>query len=135
MDNSKEHELKKRLLDELVKIDGDPKLLPEINISNPDAKPYIEIDRYGYYYVCNERGEELFRKLLLDIHELIYEVFKDVTSEMASRWEARNRKEGEDSRRQLFSKRIELMEKIEPEFGRRIEKELQWFLGQAPFKD
>ena len=135
MDNSKEKELKKRLQDELAKIDGDPKLLPEINKPNGDAKPYIEIDGYGYNYLCNERGQELFRKLPFDTNELIYEVFKDVTSEMALMWELKNRREGEDFRRQLFSKRIELMGKIKPEFGARIEKELQWVLGQTPYRD
>ncbi len=135
MDNSKEKELKNRLRDELAKIDGDPRLLPEINESNGDAKPYIEIDRYGYNYVCNERGQELFRKLPFDIDELVYEVFKDITSDMASRWEVKNRKEGEDSRRQGFAKRVELMGKIKPEFAARLEKELQWFLKQAPYKD
>jgi hypothetical protein len=134
MDDLKERELKKRLLDELAKIDGDPKLLPEVNTSNGDGNPYIEIDRYGYNYVCNDRGKELFRKLPFDIDELVYEVLKDVTSAMASKWGVKNRKEGEDPRRQLFAKQVELMGKIRPDFGQRIEKELQWFLRQAPFE-
>lgn len=135
MKNSKESELEKRILDELSKIDGDSRLLPAINISNGDARPYIEIDTHGYNYVCNERGVEMFRKIPFDTEELIYEVFKDITNKMASKWESQNRKEGEDSRRQLFAKRIELMQRIKPEFGKRIETELQWFLRHAPFKD
>lgn len=86
------NDLRKRLETELRKIDGDTRLLPEINNSNDFAKPFIEIDRYGYNYVCRERGEEIFRKVPFDIDELLYEVFDNVTFEMAIKWELKNRK-------------------------------------------
>ena len=129
------HELATRLKQELAKIDGDFSLLPEINNSNDLAKPFIEIDRYGYNYVCREHGKELFRKLPFDLHELLFEVFNDITSEMSWAWELKNRKTNEDSRRQAFAKRIELMGKLDLEFGERIRKELDLILKEAPYSD
>jgi hypothetical protein len=82
-------DLRKRLETELKKIDGDIGLLPEINNSNDFAKPFIEIDRYGYNYVCRERGEEIFRKIPYDTDELLFEVLGNLTFEMATKWEAK----------------------------------------------
>src|SRR5687767_203022 len=102
-------DLRKRLEIELTKIDGDIGLLPEINNSNDFAKPFIEIDRYGYNYVCRERGEEIFRKIPFDTDELLYEVFDNLTFEIATKWEVTNRKDNEDFRLQLFAKHVDLM--------------------------
>jgi len=104
-------DLRNRLETELRKIDGDSGLLPEINSSNDDAKPYIEIGRNGYNYVCRERGEEIFRKMPFDTNELFFEVFDHLTFEMAVSWEVKNRKENEDFRLRLFAKQVDLMTK------------------------
>lgn len=128
-------DLRKRLETELEKINGGSGLLPEINNSNDFAKPFIEIDRYGYNYVCRERGEEIFRKLPFDNEELTFEIFKDVTREMAWNWELKNRKPNEDSRRQVVEKQIELMAKLDKSFGDRIKKEIGQILRLAPYQD
>jgi hypothetical protein len=60
-------DFKKRLETELKKINGDIELLPEINQSNDFAKPFIELDEHGLYYVCRERGAEMFRKVPLTL--------------------------------------------------------------------
>ena len=125
-------DLKKRLEAELKKIDGDSGLLPEINNSNDFAKPFIEIDRYGYNYICLDRGLEVFRKMPFDTDELLYEVFDDVTFEMAIKWELKNRKENEDVRLQLFAKQVDLMTKINKAFGERINDRLQRILKFGP---
>jgi hypothetical protein len=125
-------ELRDRLKIELKKIDGDSGLLPEINNSNDFAKPFIEIDNYGYNYVCRERGEEIFRKNPFDIDELLYEVFDNVTFEMAIKWELKNRRENEDSRLQLFAKQVDLMTRINKDFGERINNRLQRILKFEP---
>jgi hypothetical protein len=121
-------EMIERLETEPAKIGGDNRLLPEINNSNDFAKPYIEIDQYGYNYVCRERGVERFRKLPFDIDELIYEVFHDVTSEMATKWAIENSAVKEDFRLKWFAKRVDLMTKISRDFGTRLNNELQSIL-------
>ncbi len=118
-------DFKKRLETELKKINGDIELLPEINQSNDFAKPFIELDEHGLYYVCRERGEEIFRKVPFDLDELLYEIFDAVTFEMAIKWEAQNRKENEDFRLQLFAKQVELMTTIYDDFGQRTNSRLQ----------
>lgn len=120
-------DLRKRLEAELKKIDGDVGLLPEINNSNDFAKPFIEIDKYGYNYVCRERGQEIFRKIPFDIDELLYEVFENLTFEMATKWEVKNRKENEDFRLQMFAKQVDLITRINKDFGARLNSKLQRF--------
>ena len=128
----KPDDLRGRLETELQKIGGDIGLLPEINNSNDFAKPFIEIDRYGYNYVCRERGEEIFRKIPFDIEELLYEVFDNVTFEMATKWELKNRKDNEDFRIQLFAKQVDLMTTINKDFGQRVNDRLQRILKFEP---
>ena len=125
-------DLQKRLVTELRKVNGDIELLPEINHSNDFAKPFIELDRHGYNYVCRERGEEIFRKMPFDIDELLYEVFDNLTFEMATKWEVQNRKENEDFRLQLFAKQVDLMTTINADFGQRINNKLQRILKFQP---
>jgi hypothetical protein len=126
------NDLKQRLVTELKKISGDIDLLPEINSSNDFAKPFIELDEHGYNYICRERGEEVFRKSLFDIDELVYEVFDQVTFEIAIKWEIQNRKENEDFRLQLFAKQVDLMTKINTDFGQRVNSKLQKILTFKP---
>ena len=130
-----EKEIQEKLHFFIKKINGDIKLLPEINKSNYNAKPFIEIDRYGLNYVCYEREEELFRKLPSGVDELIYLVFDDITSKIALDWEIKNRKNNEDSRRGWFSKSIELMYLLKNEFGVKKETEIKTFLKTHKFND
>jgi hypothetical protein len=119
---------------ELKKIDGDINLLPKINSSNDFAEPFVEIDQYGYNYVARERGKEIFRKLPFDLDELLYEVFENITWQIASNWEVNNRKENEDFRQQLFAKQVELMNKINNRFGERLNNRLQRIVKFELFK-
>jgi hypothetical protein len=128
-------DLRKRLETELKKIHGDSELLPDINNSNDFAKPFIEIDSYGYNYICRERGVEIFRKIQFDIDELLYEVFDHLTWEMAKAWELKNRREHEDFRLQLFAKQVDLMTKIKNDFGKRVNNKLQRILEFGPLKN
>lgn len=127
--------LSELLVTTLTVINGNPRDLPRINESNYDAWPFIEIESYGYYYVCYERDTEIFRTLTFDEEELLFLVFRDITNSMAWRWERNNRVAGQDSRRLSFTKKIELMTKIKPEFGTRIQKELDEILRDHPYND
>jgi hypothetical protein len=128
-------DLRKRLETELEKIHGDSQLLPDINNPNDFAKPFIEITSDGYNYICRERGVEIFRKIPFDIDELLYEVFDNLTWEMAKAWELKNRQEHEDFRLQLFAKQVDLMTKINSDFGKRINNKLQRILEFGPIKN
>jgi Immunity protein 63 len=132
MPTLKPDDLRQRLETEMKKISNDLSLLPEINNSNDFAKPFIEIDGLGYNYVCRERGEEIFRKLPFDTDELLYEVFDNVTFELATKWEIKNRNENEDFRLRLFGKQVELMTTIKSDFGQKLNERLQRILKFGP---
>lgn len=127
-----EVELRKLLVATLQKINGDAHYLPAINYSNDNPDVVIEIGRYGYEYVGQERGVELFRQLPLDTDELLYLVFSDITTSMAYQWEAKNRCEGQDTRILFYEKKMEWMSTIKKEFGERVKKEMEWDYRERP---
>lgn len=131
----KEAELRELLTDTLNRIGGNQNDLPKINDSSDHAIPFIEIGRYGYEYVCQERGEEIFRKLPYDTEELLYLVFSDITNSMARKWEIKNRIASQDSRIIFYAKKIELMFKIKEEFAERVKKEMEWHYREVPLKN
>jgi hypothetical protein len=121
-----------KLLDDTLKlIDGDPKTLPKINESSGE-NCCIEINSYGYYYVCYERGNEVSRMLPFDEEHLLFIFFKDITSYMSYRRESKNTIPEKDRRRLQFEKQIELMTKIKPYFGDKLRQELDWILRNNP---
>lgn len=95
MINDKELELKiKNRIAQLVKkVEGVPKeFIPQINVSNDFAFPYIDIGFGGeIYLVVRERGVEYERTYYPEVDLLIKEVFKRIAFQLAVRDEAQNR--------------------------------------------
>lgn len=56
--------------------------LPEINIYNDYAKPYIEIYNNIIYYIIRERGVEYERTIYHNIDDLLYRIFEDISFEL-----------------------------------------------------
>ena len=110
------------------KIRSDFHLLPEINNSNYDALPFIEIWQNVYYYVCLERGVEVFRKQTTDLNELVYMVMESLTFKMAWDWTKLQSNLNADLRLTAFAKQVELMGTINLEYGNRLNTELQKFI-------
>ncbi len=94
-------------------------LMPESPTDS--GSPHVEVLNGKYHYVVTERGRELERKIAKDEEELMYWFVSDSIFSVACTWEARNRNESEDFRRQLFSKQIELLNSINPEWARKKE--------------
>lgn len=118
-------ELRQILESNLVKISRDFDLLPEINNSNYNAEPFIEIWQNAYYYICLQRGEDVFRKRTTDLNELIFMVMKDLTFEMSWEWVKLQPNLNTDLRIPAFVKQVELMSAINLEYGNRLNIELQ----------
>jgi hypothetical protein len=106
-------------------IDAPPFLLPTFESSDQDGRPHIELKPETYHYFVYERGREYSRKVYLEIDELMYSVFKDVTFNMATSEEVKKRREGEDFRVQLYAIQEELIGKINKEFQERLAEEHQ----------
>ncbi|MBZ9623729.1 immunity 63 family protein [Clostridium sp. FP2] len=89
----------------------------------------------GYHYVISEKRQEIKHQVTKNLDELLYSTFKDITFEMACDYEVRNRIEGQDFRRLLFNKQLELINLISEEFSLLLKTEIEVILKKYPFKD
>jgi hypothetical protein len=101
----------KELVEKLAeKINAPQHLLPTYGHSIDGAHPHIEIDKNEQlYYVVVERGQELKRDFAVDIDDLLYRIFADITFSMAVDYEVKHRIESEDFRKQMFAIQEELL--------------------------
>jgi hypothetical protein len=109
--------------------------LPTFGSSEDFARPHIEAIGECVYYVVVERGQELVRESYLDDRPLLEQVFNGVTFEMACDFELRNRRANEDSRRQLFARKLELLGMLDPQWRDRERARLVEILREHPFSD
>ncbi|MOA33142.1 hypothetical protein D3C78_1544120 [compost metagenome] len=100
-----------------------------------DGAPYVVISNEILCYISSERGYEIFRKAASSLDELLYFILDRVTSRMAMDYELNNRVEGQDSRRIYFSKKIELMNELCPQWGCKARQEIERVLVSAPYVD
>lgn len=107
---------------------------PTYGRSEDFARPHIEADR-AYHYVIVERGREQERRSTSDLDTLLYWALYDIAWQMASDWELANRCEGEDSRRGLFAKHVELLESLSPSWAARAREAYAATLRLHPFRD
>ncbi|MBV9931922.1 MAG: hypothetical protein JO013_13395 [Alphaproteobacteria bacterium] len=99
-----------------------------------DGSAHLEIGE-AYDWVVTERGQELERRRTTDPDELLYWFLCGLTSSMASDHEVRQRRSGEDPRRQLFAKEVALLEKLSPGWAARRRREQAETLARYPFAD
>jgi hypothetical protein len=109
--------------------------LPTYGNSRDFGFPHIEVDQAVYHWVVVERGEELDRRTFRDLDDLLFKVFESATHAIASRWELANRLARHDSRRLLFSRQVELLASLDPEWGRRQQKHVDAILREHPYRD
>jgi hypothetical protein len=108
---------------------------PDFKKSRDLAHPYIEIMFPFYYWIVIERGQELERKKFFNVNDLIYEVFKHITSDMALWYEVSHRIEGQDFRRVMFSHQLNLMGKLCSQWQERIQQDIDKILVKSPYDD
>ncbi|QBG97652.1 Imm63 family immunity protein [Xanthomonas oryzae] len=100
-----------------------------------DGAPYLSMNDGLLFYASSERGYEIFRKSVTSLDDLLYLIFNNATAIMAMGYELKNRIEGQDSRRMYFSKRVELMNELDPKWGNRVAREIDEILSSAPYVD
>ncbi len=119
-------------------IDAPPGLLPTFGTSRHGVHAEIEMhgeDSLQMSWVVRERGEERERHTTLDLDELLYWVFRAVTSSMASQWEVAHRVEGQDFRKLMFTKEFELLGTLNPSWAERRRAELGDLVREAGLLD
>ena len=110
-------------------------ILPTYGRTEDGARPHIEVDSRGYHYVVVERGQELEHHTTNELDELLYLVFKGVTFSLAINYELKHRVKGQDFRRVLFQRQIELLSALSPDWGERELRQHHETLRQHPFDD
>lgn len=108
--------------------------LPTFGQSEHTGKPHVEFDDAYFFVVC-ERGTEFKRRRTDDLDELLFWVFSSVTFSMAADWEVGHRFEGEDTRRQLFARQVQLLAALSPDWAAREAVGHRQILDQHPFQD
>lgn len=109
--------------------------LPTIGPSLRDAHPYVEVDAERYHYVVNERGVETERFSTASLAELWYRVACDLTFSVAVAYEGRHRVRGQDARRIMFARQVELLHRVSHEWAARQAAEHEKILSRHPFVD
>ena len=105
--------------------------LPTYGKTEDFARPHIEVDSRGYHFVVVERGIELKRITTHDVDEILFQVFSGVTQSLAQG----RRVKGEDPRREMFRRQIELLAKLDPKWAHREAAAHNQILQQNPFID
>lgn len=114
---------------------GEPTGLPTFGDSVDGGHPHVEVDGRGYHYVVVERGQEQRRDTTASLDELLYWIFRDATFGIAVAYELAHRVAGQDFRRILFARQVELVTRLDPRWGERCAGEQQQILRKHPFDD
>jgi len=102
---------------------------------NDDGSPHIEISGNEYHIVTTERGLELSRQTTKSKEELLYWLTAQMTFGSSVSFEFSNRIENQDSRRLIFAKQIELLNKTNPLWAERRQLEIDEILRKNPYLD
>ena len=121
---------------QLVKQLGAPAAFQDFHeTAQHDGSPHVEYEGDEFLYVVTERGTRYDERRTTDEDEILYWLIADVTWAMAMGYEVKNRVDGQDFRRLLFAKDIELMDGINPEWGQRKQNKYEKILRKHPYND
>jgi hypothetical protein len=100
-----------------------------------DGAPYIEVHDDGYSYVSSERGFEIYNKSTESLDELLYWIVSRAVRQMAVKHELDNRVAKFDTRRVYFSRLVQLLGEIKPEWAELARQEVDAVLKSCPYVD
>lgn len=112
-------EMKKYILKmgDIISIREDSALLPMFSktkdVFNEGASIYID-DKY--HYIIMERGRMYQHYESTTLEDILYPLFKNITSSLAQKFEVKHRKKEEDFRKLMWEKQLELLGKIDEKF-------------------
>lgn len=100
-----------------------------------DGTSHLEIIDNAYHYIATERGLDLSRHITKDKDDLLYWLVSELAWEMAITYEIKHRIKGQSFRRLLFAKTIENLNKANPAWAERKQKEFDEILAIHPYDD
>lgn len=101
----------------------------------PHGAPHIELHGDSFHYVVCERGTEFKRIKSLSEDDVLYLLLQNVTHEVATRYEVKNRIEGIDGRSVWFPYQENLLSKLNPEWGERLKEKHRLILEKYPYSN
>jgi hypothetical protein len=128
-------EIEARVRELAARIGATGDKLPTFGRSEDGARPHVEVNTSGLHFVVVERGEELERFTTNDLDELLWRVFESITFSLASDYEGRHRVRGQDFRRVMFAKQVELLATLSPAWAAREARNHDQILERHPFED
>ena len=100
-----------------------------------DGSAHLEVRGSALRYVVTERGQELESRATQDEDELLYWFVANAVFEYALKYELRHRVPGQDSRRIMFQKELELLKKLDFAWAERKQTYIEGILKEYPFND
>ncbi len=100
-----------------------------------DGSAHVEFAGAELRYLVTERGETPESRSTYDPDELLFWLVTDLTRSLAASYELAHRIPGEDSRRQLFSKHVELLTLINREWGALVKARYDKLVERHPWND
>lgn len=101
-----------------------------------DGSPHLEFHEDGTVSsVVTERGATIASTRFDDEEELLYHLVRGAIWMMAYEYEKSHRVEGQDLRRVLFARDLELMRRVSPAWGERRRAEIEDMLRRNPYRD
>jgi hypothetical protein len=100
-----------------------------------DGSAHVELRDGCYHYVVTERDSELERRVATDENEILYWLASDLVFDLACDFELRNRTPGQDTRRLLFEKEVELLSSLDSAWAKRKREETAGILKLHPYDD
>ena len=95
----------------------------------------IYVDNFKYHYVNMSQGNMRKHIESNNLDDIMYVVFKSVTSVLAQKYELDHRDEESDFRRIMWKKQLTLLKEINPTFVERRKKEIDDILAISPYRD
>lgn len=108
--------------------------LPPVTFDVPkgDATPLIEFTDGKFHFVTSERGVETER-IVGDAEEILYLLFKGITSQLATNFELWHGIAGQDPRIIIFAKQLELLTFLDPAWSAAALRDQQEIRRRFPF--
>jgi len=114
-------------------VQAEAQVLPTYGHSDGGEGAHVEADGRSYYYVVMERGREIDRFFTIDLDDLLYRVFDAITFSLAVDYGREHRIEGEDSRRIVWQRQLELLGRLSPNLRERTSWHIRQVLANAPY--
>ena len=110
-----------------------PQFLEDENLRGEGAS--IHVNDTLYHYTIMERGKVVKEYESKDLDEILFQLFYDITFDMACKYELEHRNENEDFRRILFTKQLELLQAISNPYYEKGKQRIDEVLGRVPYRD